>query len=135
MKRAEPYRSSMLAARDKIILKGIRFHGYHGVSESERQAGQKYEVDVELTLSLAAAGCTDDLQHTVDYAEVVDLIIETGTEKSFRLIEALAETSASRILNRFAVDEVRITVKKLSPPIEPSLPYAAVEICRGDNRN
>ena len=34
---------------DKIILKGIRFHGYHGVAEAERQLGQKYEIDLELT--------------------------------------------------------------------------------------
>jgi dihydroneopterin aldolase len=120
----------MLSVRDKIILKGIRFHGYHGTSESERQVGQKYEVDAELICSLAAAGCTDDLGQTVDYAEVVDLIVETGTVESFHLIEALAERAASKILNRFAVDEVRLTVKKLSPPIEQSLTYVAVQICR-----
>ena len=34
---------------DKIILKGIQFHGYHGVAEAERQLGQKYEIDLELT--------------------------------------------------------------------------------------
>lgn len=120
-----------MSARDKIILKGIQFHGYHGTSESERQVGQKYEVDVELIRSLVAAGSTDALEHTVDYAEVVDLIVETGAKKSFHLIEALAERSASRILDQFPVDEVRITVKKLSPPIEQSIPYVAVEICRG----
>ncbi len=120
----------MLSSRDRIILKGIRFHGYHGVSESERQVGQKYEVDVELICSLSAAGSTDDLKHTVDYGKVVDLIVETGTETSLHLIEALAESMASRILSRFAVDEVRIIVKKLSPPIEHSIPYVAVEIYR-----
>jgi dihydroneopterin aldolase len=120
----------MLSVRDKIILKGIRFHGYHGTSGAERQIGQKYEVDAELICSLAAAGCTDDLGQTVDYAEVVDLIVETGTVESFHLIEALAERAASKILNRFAVDEVRLTVKKLSPPIEQSLTYVAVQICR-----
>lgn len=120
----------MLSSRDRIILKGIRFHGYHGISESERQVGQKYEVDVELICSLSDAGSTDDLKHTVDYGKVVDLIVKTGTEKSFHLIEALAESVASRILSRFAVDEVRIIVKKLAPPIEHSIPYVAVEICR-----
>ncbi len=120
----------MSSARDKIILRGIQFHGYHGTSESERRVGQKYEIDAELICSLDTAGRTDSLEHTVDYAEVVELIVETGTEKSFHLIEALAEESASRILNRYPVDEVRITVKKLSPPIEQSIPYVAVEICR-----
>ena len=60
---------------DKIILKGIRFHGYHGIAEAERQLGQKYEVDLELTTNLlTVAGKTDDLAHTIDYAQVVQLV-------------------------------------------------------------
>ncbi len=115
---------------DKIILKGIQFHGYHGVAEAERQIGQKYEIDVELTADLSAAGQTDDLTHTIDYAQVVELIITIGVEQSFQLIEALAETIAKTILDGFSVDEVHIIVKKLSPPIEQILSYAAVEIHR-----
>ena len=115
---------------DKITLKALRFHGYHGVAESERQIGQKYEIDAELTCDLSAAGHTDDLVHTIDYAQVVNLIIEISTQRSFQLIEALAETIASAILDRFPVHEVRITVKKLSPPVEHLLTYAAVEIQR-----
>ena len=115
---------------DKIILKGIRFHGYHGVAESERRIGQRYEIDVELMRDLSAAGQTDELVHTIDYAQVVGLIVKIGTEQSFQLIEALAETIATTILDRFTVNEVHITVKKLSPPIEQALSYAAVEICR-----
>ena len=115
---------------DKIILKGLRFHGYHGVAESERHIGQKYEIDAELTRDLSAAGETDDLVHTIDYAQVVKLMIEIGTKRSFQLIEALAETIASAILDRFPVQEVRMTVKKLSPPIADQLTYAGVEIHR-----
>ena len=115
---------------DKIILKGIRFHGYHGVAEAERQLGQKYEIDLELMIDLAAAGKTDDLAHTINYAEVVQRVIEIGTQGSFQLFEALAETIADAILAQFQIEEVRIAVKKLSPPIEPTLTYAGVEIRR-----
>lgn len=115
---------------DKIILKGIQFHGYHGVVEAERQVGQKYEIDLELITDLSAAGKTDALTRTTDYAQVVQLVIEIGTEQSFQLFEALAETIAEAILVQFQIDEVRITVKKLSPPIEPRLAYAGVEIHR-----
>ena len=115
---------------DKIILKGIQFHGYHGVAEAERQLGQKYEIDLELTTDLSAAGKTDDLTHTINYAEVVQLVIEIGTQGSFQLFEALAETIAAAILARFQIEEVRVAVKKLSPPIEPTLTYAGVEIYR-----
>jgi dihydroneopterin aldolase len=79
---------------------------------------------------LSAAGKTDDLAHTIDYAQVVQLVIEIGTGQSFQLFEALAETVAEAILAQFQIEEVRITVKKLSPPIEPRLTYAGVEIHR-----
>ena len=115
---------------DKIVLKGIRFHGYHGVAEAERQLGQKYEIDLELMTELSAAGKTDDLAHTINYAEVVQRVIEIGTQQSFQLFEALAETIAAAILARFQIEEVRVAVKKLSPPIEPTLTYAGVEIYR-----
>lgn len=115
---------------DKIILKGIRFHGYHGAAEAERQLGQKYEIDLELMTDLSAAGITDDLAHTIDYSQVVQRVIEIGTQGSFQLFEAIAETMADAIFAQFQVEEVRITVKKLSPPIEPRLTYAGVEIHR-----
>ena len=120
---------------DKIILKGIQFHGYHGVAEAERQLGQKYEVDLELMTDLSAAGTTDDLAHTIDYAQVVQLVIEIGTQRSFQLFEAIAERIADAILAQFQIDEVRIAVKKLSPPIKPRLAYAGVEIHRKRNPN
>ncbi|MCE2393260.1 dihydroneopterin aldolase [Candidatus Poribacteria bacterium] len=115
---------------DKIILKGIQFHGYHGVAEAERQLGQKYEIDLELMTDLSDAGKTDDLTRTIDYAQIVQLAIEIGTQQSFQLFETLAETIAEAILAQFQIEEARITVKKLSPPIAPTLTYAGVEIHR-----
>jgi dihydroneopterin aldolase len=117
----------------RIILKGLRFHGYHGVSESERKVGQKYEIDAELACDLSLAGVTDELAHTIDYGQVANLIVEIGTQQSFQLIETLAETVASAILEQFPVYEVRIDVKKLSPPIDHQLIYAGVKIRRTSN--
>ena len=115
---------------DTIILKGIRFHGHHGVPEAERQVGGHYEVDATLGCPLAKPGRTDDLADTIDYAEVVTRIIEIGTQQSFQLIEALAEKIATVVLEQFAVDTVHLTVKKLHPPIEQPIDYFAVEIFR-----
>ena len=116
---------------DKIILKGIRFHGHHGVPEAERQVGGHYEIDATLGCStLANPGRTDALVDTVDYSEVVMRIIEIGTQQSFQLIEALAEKIAAVILEQFAVNEVHLIVKKLHLPIEQPIDYFAVEIFR-----
>ena len=115
---------------DKIIIKGIRFHGHHGVPEAERQVGGHYEVDATLSCPLIDAGKSDTLEDTIDYASVVDLIIDIGTQGSFQLIEALAETIATEILQQYPIDSVHLTVKKLNPPIEQPITYFAVEICR-----
>ncbi|MCY3722483.1 dihydroneopterin aldolase [Candidatus Poribacteria bacterium] len=115
---------------DKIILKGIRFHGHHGVPEAERHVGGHYEIDATLGGPLANPGRTDALADTVDYAEVVRRIVEVGTQQSFQLIEALAEKIATVILEQFAVNEVHLIVKKLHPPIEQPIDYFAVEIFR-----
>lgn len=115
---------------DKIILKGIRFHGHHGVPAAERRIGGHYEIDATLGCSLAASGKTDTLTDTVDYAHVITRIVDIGTQQSFQLIEALAEHIATTILEEFAVDEVHLTVKKLHPPINQPIDYFAVEILR-----
>ena len=77
---------------DKITIKGIRFHGYHGIHSAERKIGQKYEVDLEISLDLSTAGKNDDLTKTIDYAKIVDMVLEIGTKRSFHLFEALAES-------------------------------------------
>ena len=106
---------------DSIILKDIRFHGFHGVPTEEREVGGHYEVDAIIKYPLAKAGKTDALEYTIDYAKVVDLITDIGTQKSFKLIEALAETIASEILKQFPVESVQIIVKNYIHPLNNQL--------------
>ena len=115
---------------DKIILKGIQFYGYHGVSEPEREVGQKYAVDVEVFRDLERAGKSDDLNETINYAEIFNLVVEIGTSEKFFLIETLAQKIADAILEKFPTETVLVRVKKLTPPIAGMLEYAGVEIMR-----
>lgn len=87
---------------DKVLLRGLIFHGYHGVLEEasfkwfqllnsakmpvcsthahhrcpafpqERRLGQKFVVDATLETSLQKAGCSDDLNDTINYAAVYE---------------------------------------------------------------
>ncbi len=122
---------------DRIVLRDIRFHGHHGVSPEEREVGQSYSVDLDLEMDLSAAGRSDDLVHTVDYADASRQVIELGTTRRFCLIEALAETIASTALERYPIHRVRVHVVKTAPAhvlseLAPhgSLGYSAVEIER-----
>ncbi|GAB6158577.1 dihydroneopterin aldolase [Desulfotomaculum varum] len=121
---------------DKIILKGMKFYGYHGVLAEEQKLGQQFEVDLELWLDLKAAGRRDDLTCSVSYAEVYDAVAQIMTGSPCRLLEAVAEKISRCILQQFsAVQEVKVTVKKPGAPIRGSFCYMAVEICRARSKD
>ena len=55
---------------DKLILRGLKFHGYHGVKPEERKLGQKFLVDVDAWLDLQPTGKSDCLSDTVSYTDI-----------------------------------------------------------------
>ena len=57
-----------------IRLKNMQFYGFHGVHESEKELGGRFEVDVELNLSLNSSCLSDDLHDTIDYESVYKII-------------------------------------------------------------
>lgn len=107
------------------------FFGFHGALDAEKELGQRFIVDVRLSLDLHAAGAGDDLQQTVHYGEVYRLVREIVEGPPANLIEAVAERVASAILATFTpVAVVEVTVKKPEVPIRGVLDYAAVQIVR-----
>ena len=72
---------------DKILLEGIRFHGFHGLTRMEREMGVRYSVDVEMTADLSAAARNDRISDTIDYRKVHHLVVEIGRRESYKLIE------------------------------------------------
>jgi dihydroneopterin aldolase len=116
--------------RDRILIQGIQFHGFHGVREEERKLGQRFLVDVELRLDLTEAGRRDDLAASVDYGQVHAMVVEAGTREQFNLIEGLAARIAGVILERFPVQQVTVRCTKPSPPIPGVVGSVSVEITR-----
>lgn len=115
---------------DSIILDGIELYAYGGVTEAERQIGQRYRVRVVIGADLSAAGVSDDLEDTIHYGEVYRCVADALREHPFRLLEAAAERAASRILSRFPARTVNVRLEKLLPPIDGVVASAAVEITR-----
>lgn len=115
---------------DRILLKGLVFHAYHGCHAAEAELGQKFVVDVEVSYDLSEAGRTDDLTKTIDYGKIYEDVKSIVTGKRYNLIEAVAEDIAQTILKKYTVSQVRVCVKKPQAPIAGMLEYAAVEIVR-----
>ena len=118
-------------AEDRITLEGMVFYGYHGVNPEERELGQRFIVDLELEKDLSAAGLSDDLTQTVNYASAYKLAREVVEGQPCNLIETVAERLATALLSRLSIDGVRVRVRKPWAPVKGSvLDSVAVEIVR-----
>jgi dihydroneopterin aldolase len=116
---------------DTMKLERIQLYGRHGVYPEENRLGQRFYVSLELKLDLGAAGRTDDLEQTVNYAEVYALVKSVVEGEPFKLIEALAETLATRILDAYAkIHEVTVRVLKPHPPFDIVFDGVTVELTR-----
>ena len=116
---------------DKIILKGIEIFGRHGCSVAEQQRGQIFKVDLELNLSLEAAGQSDDINETVDYAQILFDVerIVGGTPR--KLIETVAEEIAETLLEKYPkIETLKVVLHKPNAPLPVRYFEAAVEISR-----
>lgn len=118
---------------DRIVLSNMVFEGRHGVGDSERAEAQPFEVDVEIHLDARPAGLADDLSKTVDYADAFEICRSVIEGPSRRLIEALAEEIAQKLLSRseaIGATKVVVRVRKPRAPLPGRLDHAAVEIRR-----
>ena len=115
---------------DKLLLEDVRFYGHHGVSTAEQAVGVWFSVDAELAVDLAPAATSDDLAAAVDYGVVARRIVQVGTEGRVNLLERLAGLIAQALLREFPAHEVRVRVRKLTPPMEGLVGTPAVEIVR-----
>lgn len=121
-----------------MILRRMVFFGYHGVIPEENKLGQKYYVDLDLRLDLTRAGRSDDVEDTVNYAEVHGLVKEIVEGAPVKLIEALAEKIASAVLGTYTIiNEATVSVTKPNPPFDITFDGVTVELrrCRDDDGN
>lgn len=119
---------------DYIHLNEMEFYGYHGALPEETKLGQRFRATVSLATNLEEAGNTDDLDKTVNYAEVYELCKEIIEGSPKKLIEAVAEKIAGDLLSRYStkVTGVRVVLIKPDPPIAGHYASVSVDITRGD---
>lgn len=112
----------------RIVLENIRLYAYHGVLAQEKKVGQWYTVNVRMDVLDEKAAYSDDLNDTVNYAEVYD-IVRREMDVPSRLIEHVCGRIARAILDGCAlVDEVTVGVIKNNPPIGADCSGCGVEL-------
>ena len=113
----------------RIHMVGMVFYGHHGDIAEERTLGQRFIVDMVLTVDMTEAAITDQLSSTLDYVAVYALCQQVVEKEPVKFLETLATRLAGKILSGHPrVLKVDILVKKPSVPLRGALDYVAVEI-------
>ena len=115
---------------DKLLIEDVRFYAQHGLTKAEQTVGAWFSVDAELAMDLAPAALSDDVGATVDYGRVMQRIVEIGTKTRVNLLERLAGLLSEAILSEFPTSEVRVRVRKLTPPLGGLVGIPGVETTR-----
>lgn len=111
-----------------ICLDAMRFHAYHGVLSQERITGNDYVVSLRIKYDFSLAMTSDDVNDTLNYAEVYQLVEQEMSVPS-NLLERVAGRIGDRLLRRFpAIQELQLTVTKQNPPMGADCEGAGVEV-------
>ena len=118
---------------DTIKLTRMAFFGYHGDEPEETRLGQRFYIDVEMRLDLSKVGESDQLEDSVNYVAVYEVVKKRAEGGPYKLLEKLAGIINTDILSQFPlVEEVVTTVHKPGSPIPGILDDVSVTLhkCR-----
>ena len=111
-----------------IFVNDIQLHAYHGVMPQEQLTGNDYLVSVSAQYPIDKAITTDDVQHTLNYAMVYDIVKEEMGISS-KLVEHVAGRIAQHLMKLFAdISAVPVRITKLNPPMGAQCAGAGVEV-------
>ncbi len=111
-----------------ISLKNVRFHARHGVMPQERIVGADFTVNLTVEVDLSKPASTDNVDDTVNYATLYNILSEEMNIAS-QLLEHVAERAAKRIMATFEqVKTVDIEITKCNPPMQADCDGAAVKM-------
>ena len=113
-----------------IEISGLSLYTHHGVSEAERQVGQRLVLDLRLEVGECDATVTDLVDDTVDYAVVCERVALVAQQRSYKTLERLCSAVADRLLADFEAEEVWVKATKPEPPIALPVDEVSVEVWR-----
>jgi len=110
----------------QIAIENIQLYAYHGCLEEEALIGQNYRVDVYITTDYSEAAKTDDLNKTVDYTQVYNIVKREMAVRS-KLIEHVARRICEALIAEISrIDKCLVKVTKYNPPVNGMVGSASV---------
>lgn len=112
----------------KIYLEDIKIYSYHGVLPEENIIGTYYILNTELHTDLWKAAESDDLNDTISYADINDIIHDEMKIKS-KLLEHVAGRIIAALHKKFPqIDYIKLKITKTAPPMKGEMRGASIEL-------
>jgi dihydroneopterin aldolase len=112
----------------RVEIVGLSVYTHHGVTEAEREVGQRLVFDVDFELEDCDATVTDRVEDTVDYGDVCEQVYLAAQERSYKTLERLCSAVADRLIERYGAHTVTVRAAKPEPPIALPVEEVAVEV-------
>ena len=113
-----------------VEITSLSVFTHHGVTEAERETGQRLVFDISLDLEDCDATVTDRIEDTIDYGAVCDSVTFIATERSYRTLERLCTAIADSLVERFGAAGVVVRATKPEPPLPVAVEEVSVEVSR-----
>jgi 7,8-dihydroneopterin aldolase/epimerase/oxygenase len=113
-----------------IEITGLSLYTHHGVTEAEREIGQRLLLDLRLEVGECDATITDRVEDTIDYGDVCQTVALAAQQRSYKTLERLCTAIADRLLEQYDAESVWVKAAKPEPPIPLPVEEVSVEVFR-----
>jgi dihydroneopterin aldolase len=113
-----------------IEIVGLSLYTQHGVTEAEREVGQRLVFDIRFDVGEVDALVTDRVEDTVDYGKVCEEVWLVAQQRSYKTLERLCAVVAERLAEKFGAESVSVKAAKPEPPIALPVEEVSVEVWR-----
>lgn len=112
----------------KILIENLKIFAFHGVLPEEKILGTYYIINLEIEADLEKASESDDLQDTINYAEINDILHQEMAIPS-QLLEHVNGRIIKKIKNNFPqISFIKIKLTKTNPPMKGEMDGVSVEM-------
>jgi dihydroneopterin aldolase len=113
-----------------IEIVGLSLYTQHGVTEAEREVGQRLVFDIRFDVGEVDALVTDRVEDTIDYGKVCEEVWLVAQQRSYKTLERLCAVVAERLAEKFGAESVSVKAAKPEPPIALPVEEVSVEVWR-----
>ena len=102
--------------RKSIMIKNLIIFAKHGCNQSEKVNEQPFSFDIKIFFDYEKSCHNDNIDSTISYSKIANLVDKFCKENSFNLLEKLASETCRMIMDNFSnIKKIKIKLKKIKP--------------------